>query len=104
MNDYVGNMRHSDWVVVWNGTKEESGYHMERSLLFRVLFIYFISFLHWWLKETAGNAGSVPGLGRSSGEGNGNLLQNSSLESSVDRGAWQAQLPGVTESQTQLSN
>ena len=104
MNDCVGNMRHSDWVVVWNGTKEESGYHMERSLLFRVLFIYFISFLYWWLKETAGNAGSVPGLGRSSGEGNGNLLQNSSLESSVDRGAWQAQLPGVTESQTQLSN
>ena len=32
--------------------------------------------------------GSVPGLGRFSGEGNGNLLQRSCLENSMDRGAW----------------
>jgi len=34
----------------------------------------------------AGDAGSVPGLGRSSGEGNGNPLQYSFLENSMDRG------------------
>ena len=36
-------------------------------------------------------------LGKSPGEGNGNLLQYSCLENSVDRGAWQATVPGVTE-------
>ena len=35
-----------------------------------------------------GNAVSIPGLGRCLGEGNGNLLQYSSLENSMDRGAW----------------
>ena len=37
----------------------------------------------------AGDSGSIPGLGRSPGEGNGNPLQYSCLESSKDRGAWQ---------------
>ena len=36
----------------------------------------------------AGDVGSIPGLGRSSGEGNGNPLQYSCLENSMDRGAW----------------
>ena len=36
----------------------------------------------------AGDPGSIPGLGRSPGEGNGNLLQCSCLENPVDRGAW----------------
>ena len=36
------------------------------------------------------HTGSIPGLGRSSGEGNGNPLQYSSLENSMDRGAWRA--------------
>ena len=35
-----------------------------------------------------GDLGSIPGLGRSSGEGNGNLLQYSCLESPMDGGAW----------------
>ena len=35
-----------------------------------------------------GDLGSIPGLGRSPGEGNGNPLQNSCLENSMDRGAW----------------
>ena len=43
---------------------------------------------------------SIPGLGRSSGEGNGYLLQYSCLENSMDRGAWQATVHGVTESWT----
>ena len=34
------------------------------------------------------DTGSIPGLGRSPGEGNGNLLQYSCLENSMDRGAW----------------
>ena len=37
----------------------------------------------------ARNEGSVPGLGRSPGVGNGNLLRYSCLENSIDRGAWQ---------------
>ena len=44
----------------------------------------------------ARNEGSIPGSGRSSGVGNGNPLQYSCLENSVDRGAWQSmQLPRV---------
>ena len=35
-----------------------------------------------------GDVGSIPGLGRSPGEGNGNPLQYSCLENSMDRGAW----------------
>ena len=45
----------------------------------------------------AGDVGSVPRLGRSPGEGNGNPLQYSYLENSMDRGAWQAADHGVTE-------
>ena len=52
-------------------------------------------------KESACNAGDlglIPGLGRSPGEGNGNLLQCSSLENSMDRGTWQAAVYGVAKS------
>ena len=42
---------------------------------------------------SAGDLGSVPGLGRSPGEGNGNPLQYSCLENPMDRGAWQAISP-----------
>ena len=52
----------------------------------------------------AGDLGSIPGLERSRGEGNGNLLQDSCLENPMDRGAWQATVHGVARSQTQLSN
>ena len=44
-----------------------------------------------------GDLGSVPGLGRSPGEGNGNPLQYSSLENPLDRGAWRATVHGVTK-------
>ena len=43
------------------------------------------------------DTGSIPGLGRSPGEGNGNLLQYSCLENSIHRGAWWATVHGVTE-------
>ena len=44
----------------------------------------------------AGDLGSIPGSGRSSGEGNGNPLQYSCLENFMDRGAWQATVHGFT--------
>ena len=47
----------------------------------------------------AGDAGLIPGLGRSPGEGNGYPFQYSGLENSMDR-AWQATVHGVTKSQT----
>ena len=46
--------------------------------------------------------GSIPGLGRSPGVGNGSLLLYSCLENPMDRGAWQATVHGVTQSQIQL--
>ena len=45
-----------------------------------------------------------PGLGRSSGVGNGNPFQYSCLENSMDREAWQATVHGVTKNRTRLSN
>ena len=53
---------------------------------------------------SAGDPGSIPWLGRSPGEGNGNPLQYSCLGNSMDRGAWQAMVHGVTKSKTQLSD
>ena len=58
-------------------------------------------------KETAciaGDLGSTSGSGRSLGEGNGNPLQYSCLENSMDRGAWWATVHGITKRLTQLSN
>ena len=49
------------------------------------------------------DVGSIPGSGRSPGEGNGNPLQYSRLENSMDRGAWRATVHGVTKSQTRLN-
>ena len=44
---------------------------------------------------SAGHMGLIPGSGRSSGAGNGNLLQYSCLGNPMDRGAWQATVHGV---------
>ena len=52
----------------------------------------------------AGDLGSIPGSGRSPGEGNGNPLQYSCLENPMDGEAWQATVHGVAKSRTQLSN
>ena len=51
----------------------------------------------------AGDAGSIPGLERSPGGGNGNPLQYSCLENPMDRGACHATVNGVAKSQTRLS-
>ena len=53
---------------------------------------------------TAGEPGSIPGSGRSPGEGNGTPLQRSCLEEPMDRGARWATVRGVTQSWTRLSN
>ena len=64
-----------------------------------------------WLKKkkkssaSAGevrDAGSIPGSGRSPGEGNGNPLQYSCLENPMEGGAWRATVHGVAKGQTQL--
>ena len=52
----------------------------------------------------AGDLGFIPGSGRSPGEGNGNLLQYSCLENSMDRGAWWAIVHGAAKNWTQLSD
>ena len=54
--------------------------------------------------SNAGDSGSVPGLQRYPGEGNGYLLQYSYLKNSMNNGAWQAAVHGVAKSQTQLSD
>ena len=59
------------------------------------------------VKNPSANAedlGSIPGSGRSPGEGNGNPLQYSCLGSLMDKGAWWATVSGVAQSQTRLSN
>ena len=52
----------------------------------------------------AGDPGSISGLGRSPGEWNGNPLQYSCRENSMDRGAWWATVHGVAKSWTQLGD
>ena len=51
-----------------------------------------------------GDPGSIPELGRSPGEGNGNPLQYSCLENPMDRGAWKAAGHGISKSWTRLSD
>ena len=53
---------------------------------------------------SAGDLGSIPGLGRSPGEGNGNPLQYSCLENPMDGGAWWITFHGVAKSRTRLSD
>ena len=58
-------------------------------------------------KESACNVGDlalIPGSGRSPGEGTGDPLQYSSLENSIDKGAWWATVHGVTKKWTQMSD
>ena len=58
--------------------------------------------------EDARDTGSIPGLGRSLGVGNGNLLQYSCRENPMNRGAWQARLSlailGVAKSPTRVTD
>jgi len=51
---------------------------------------------------SAGDAGSIPRVGRSPGEGNGNILQHPFLKNPMDSGAWRAIVRSVAKSQTGL--
>ena len=51
-----------------------------------------------------GDPGSIPGPGRTPGEGNGNPLQYSCLKNSMDGGAWWATVHGIAKGQTRLSD
>ena len=55
-------------------------------------------------RPTVGDVTSIPGSGRSPGEGNVYPLQNSCLENSMYRGAWWPTVHGVAKSQTQLKD
>ena len=78
----------------------------EPSILF--IFFFFILYFKYGFpgssdgKDSAcnvGDLGSIPGLGRAPGEGNGFPLQCSGLENSMNREAWQATVRGVAKSQ-----
>ena len=56
------------------------------------------------LPARAGDTGSIPGSGRSPGEGNGYPFQYSYLENPMDRGTWWAKFHGVAKSRTQLTD
>ena len=71
--------------------------------------VYVYTRRHRWLSGKGftcqvGRVGSIPGLGRSLGQGNGNLLQYSCLGNSMDRGDWRAAIHGVPKNQIRLSN
>ena len=71
------------------------------------IYIYTHIGLPWWLrgKQSACNTGEpglIPELGRFPGEGHGNPLWYFCLENPMNRGAWQAAVHKVTQSQTQL--
>ena len=86
----------------------------EASCALSCLLSFFLVYLHWLMlfsgfpcgsagKESAckaGDLGSIPGSGRSPGEGHGNPLQYSCLENAMDRGAWRATVNGIAESDT----
>ena len=66
------------------------------------LFTIITNGLPWWLsgKESfcnAGDVGSVPGLWRSPGEGNSNLLEYSCLRKNTERGDWQSSVHGISK-------
>ena len=81
-------------IVIWNPRRRRQISRRKMENIFELI-INIIWGLPWWLsgKEStcnAGDVGSIPGSGRSSGEGNGNPLQCSCLRNPMDSGAWQA--------------
>ena len=76
----------------------EFGLHKNREML-TLVSVFLGGSMVKNLPANAGDAGSIPGLGRSPGEGNGNPLPYSCLENSMDRGAWWATVHELTKSQ-----
>ena len=81
-----------------------SNFNQKPSILNSILFIFYKGFPGGEVVKNphanAGDPGSIPGLGRSPGVGNGNPLWYSCLENPRDRGAWWATVHGVTMSHT----
>ena len=84
--------RRAWWAAVpgLQSQTQPSDFHLQASLVAQI-----VESAH-----NAGDLGSIPELGRSLGEGNGNPLQYSCLENPMDRGAWEATVHGVTKSCT----
>ena len=80
------------WARVHGGTKSQTQLRAQ------------LCFVVKDLPANAGDMSSIPGSGRSPGEGNGNPFQYSCLRNPMDRGAWWATVHGVTRSQTRLSS
>ena len=83
-------------AIVWNGTWHGS----EVCCIFGSVSSFQASLGGSVVKNSptnAGDAGLIPGWGRSPGGGNGNPLQYSYLGNPMDRGAWRATVPGVTK-------
>ena len=77
---------------------QELGQRLKYFLVFHSLTFH----LRIIISGNAGDVGSIPGSERSPGGGNGNPLQYACLGNPMNRGAWQAAVPGVAKSQTRL--
>ena len=86
-------------IQVYHKKQEKSQIYNLTSLMAQRL-KHLPTMLETWVQSL----GSIPRSGRSPGEGNGNPLQYSCLENSMDSGAWQATVYGVAKSQTRLSD
>ena len=101
---------HGDYTYGYfnNGHSSKSNnYHLFSAMhLYKRLSVRPVSQVVLLVKNLPANAGdirdvgSIPGLGRSPREGNGNLLQYSCLENPMDREAWKATVHGVVKSRT----
>ena len=87
---------------VWNSNENVQS----KKVIYLVSLSFNVDFPGAGVKNLPANAGDtgdldlIPGLGRSSGEGNGNPFQYSCLGNPMDRGAWWSTVHGVTKSQT----
>ena len=102
----LGEIKREVWLTGWGERAREQSIPSRGKLLL----------LYWCRpgfpggsegKESAcnvGDPGSIPGSGRSPGEGSGNPLQYSCLENPMHRGAWWAAVHGVAKSQAQLGD
>ena len=116
-NEYSGlfsfRMEWLDLLVVQGILKSLLQHHSSKALILWHSVFFIVQLLHPWGfpvgsdgKESAfnvGDLGLISGSGRSPGEGNGNPLQYSCLENSMDGGAWWATVHGVAKSRTWLS-
>ena len=89
---------------VWNSNENVQS----KKVIYLVSLSFNVDFPGAGVKNLPANAGDtgdldlIPGLGRSSGEGNGNPFQYSCLGNPMDRGAWWSTVHGVTKSPTRM--